>query len=63
MKVNFSFFIGTSKRSLKCVHLHNGNKFVPITIALSTVIKGLYEQFNLTEDTIPGTSLNDLYGL
>ena len=32
-------FLDSSKRSLKCVHLHNGNKYGTVPIGHSTVLK------------------------
>ena len=36
-------FIDSSNRSLKAVLFHNGNKFVPISIAHSTKLKETYQ--------------------
>ena len=36
-------FIDSSKRSLKCVLLHNGNQFASVPIAHSTTLKEKYE--------------------
>ena len=36
-------FIDSSRRSLKCVLLHNGNQFSPVPLAHSTALKEKYE--------------------
>ena len=40
---DWRLFIDSSKRSLKCVLLHNGNEFGSIPIAHSTKAKETYE--------------------
>ena len=40
---DWRLFIDTSKLSLKCVLLHNGNQFASVPIAHSTTLKGKYE--------------------
>jgi hypothetical protein len=40
---DWRLFIDSSKRSLKCVLLHNGNKYASIPIAHSTKLKEIYE--------------------
>ena len=45
-------FIDSSKRSLKVVLLHNGNRFAPIPIAHSTKLKETYENLKIVLDKI-----------
>lgn len=45
-------FIDSCKRSLKCVLLHNGNKFASIPIAHSTKLKEEYENVKLVLEKI-----------
>lgn len=45
-------FIDSCKRSLKCVLLHNGNKFAAIPIAHSTKLKEEYENIKLVLEKI-----------
>ena len=40
---NWRLFIDTSKQSLKCVLLHNGNQFASVPIAHLTTLKEKYE--------------------
>ena len=40
---DWRLFIDSSKRSLKCVLLHNGNRFASIPIAHSTKLKEEYD--------------------
>jgi len=40
-------FIGSSKRSLKCVSLHYGNKYSSLPIAHSTKLKEEYENIKM----------------
>ena len=40
---DWRLFIDSSKRSLKCVLLHNGNHFASVPIAHSTTLKEKYE--------------------
>jgi len=40
---DWRLFIDSSKRSLKCVLLHNGNQFVSVPLAHSTTLKEKYE--------------------
>ena len=40
---DWRLFINSSKRSLKCVLLHNGNQFSPVPLAHSTALKEKYE--------------------
>ena len=40
---DWRLFIDSSKRSLKCVLLHNGNQFSPVPLAHSTTLKEKYE--------------------
>ena len=44
---DWSLFIDSSKRSLKAVLLHNGNKFASIPIAHSTKLKETYETLEI----------------
>ena len=44
---DWRFFIDSSKRSLKAVLLHNGNKFASIPIAHSTKLKETYENLEI----------------
>lgn len=46
-KPEWRLFIDSCKRSLKCVLLHNGNKFASIPIAHSTKLKEEYENAKL----------------
>ena len=39
---DWRLFIDSSKRSLKCVLLHNGNKYASIPIGHSTLLKEKY---------------------
>lgn len=45
-------FIDSSKRSLKAVLLHNGNKYAPIPIAHSTKLKDTYENLQIVLEKI-----------
>ena len=45
-------FIDGSKRSQKCVLLHNGNKFAAVQIGHSTSLKELYQNVKLVLDKI-----------
>ena len=45
-------FIDSSKRSLKCVLLHNGNKFAAVPIGHSTSLKEQYQNVKLVLDKI-----------
>jgi hypothetical protein len=49
---HWRLFIDSSKRSLKCVLLHNGNKFAPVPIGHSTTLKEDYESVRLLLDKI-----------
>ena len=40
---DWGLFIDRSKRSLKCVLLHNGNQFLPVPLAHSTALKEKHE--------------------
>ena len=40
---DWRLFIDSSKRSLKCVLLHNGKQFLPVPLAHSTTLKEKYE--------------------
>ena len=40
---DWRLFIDSSKRSLKCVLLHNGNRFASVPLAQSTMLKEKYE--------------------
>ena len=40
---DWRLFIDSSKRSLKCVLLHNGNLFASVSIAHATTLKEKYE--------------------
>ena len=40
-------FIDSSKRSLKCVLLDNGNKFVCVPIGHSVIVKELYQNVKM----------------
>ena len=51
---DWRLFIDSSKRSLKCVLLHNGNKLDSIPIAHSTKMKEDYNNiFGVGKDKIP----------
>lgn len=52
-------FIDSCKRSLKCVLLHNGNKFASIPIAHSTKFK---EEISFRKNELLGASMADLCG-
>ena len=45
-------FIDSSKRSLKCVLLHNGNKFGSIPIGHSVTLKEKYKNTKLVLDKL-----------
>ena len=45
-------FIDSSKRSLKCVLLHNGNKYGSVPLAHSTTMKEKYEEIMLVLEKI-----------
>ena len=45
-------FIDSSKRSLKCVLLHNGNKYGSVPLAHSTTMKEKYEEIRLVLEKI-----------
>ena len=44
---DWRLFIDSSKRSLKAVLLHNGNKFASIPIAHSTKLKEIFENLEI----------------
>ena len=46
------FFTDSSKRSLKCVLLRNGNKFAAVPIGYSTSLKKQYQNVKLVMDKI-----------
>ena len=49
---NWRLFIDSSKRSLKCVLLHNGNKFAPVPIGHSTSLKEVYQNIKFVLEKI-----------
>ena len=49
---NWRLFIDSSKRSLKCVLLHNGNLYGSIPIAHSTTLKEKYEEIKFVLEKI-----------
>ena len=49
---NWRLFIDSSKRSLKCVLLHNGNKFASVPIAHSTKLKEEYQNIKTVIEKI-----------
>ena len=51
-------FIDSSKRSLKVVLLHNGNRFAPIPIAHSTKLKETYENLKIVLNKIKYSNTN-----
>lgn len=49
---DWRLFIDSSKRSLKCVLLHNGNELASLPIAHSTKIKEEYPRISLVMEKI-----------
>lgn len=49
---DWRLFIDSSKRSLKCILLHNGNKYAGVPIAHSTKLKEEYSNISLVLDKI-----------
>ena len=52
---NWRLFIDSSKRSLKCVLLHNGNKYGSIPIAHSVSLRERYEEIKMVLEKIKYT--------
>ena len=57
---NWRLFIDRSKQSLKCVMLHNGNKFASVFIAHLITLKKKYEAVKYVLEKIVKISISDL---